>query len=501
MLLVACADPSSEPVESAEPRAAPILPCDVVRVEAVTVPEGMSRPVELTGLLTGLLEWRLASVHGVVPRVGTLPSSPGLQDALLTGARQWTVTVEAFGSDGALSLRGTCCGAEGGCEEVLGEGGTDEHPGPAVDALTAAITQCIGATGSLLDVRGPESTDPYAIVLAGRAAATFYGLLPEPTEEMRGDPRRDVYRRALYIDPTMPLAAWIAGREAHRRGDLTAAEVHLRNARERTPGQLSLVADELATRSLGQSGQASGELIQRLGAGAPSDARFLVVRARTLIKSGAAKDAELLLDRVPPWAVVDPRVAALRVATADALSLPAPVLDQRLAAWADAAPLAQEPVRRRARLAVDQGRLTDALPFADELAKRGASSEARRLSVAIETSLGRFSEAADDALAQGDEPLAAALLARTSQPDRAQLAAAPPAARLAAARALAHGDQKQEAVAMARAAREQWGDHADAWRALADVLRAAGDPGASAALAAAKRLDPDVIRGVWPPEG
>lgn len=474
------------------------MPCTLIHVEAVGVPDGFTRTPELRGLVAGLLEWRLASLDGVIPRVADAPISPGLSDAVLEGASSWTLSVELVGSDADLGLVGTRCDTSGNCVQVSGGGGTHDHPGPAIDALVASLAQSIGLLGNLRTTHGRESEDGYAILIAGRSAATFYGWLPAPEEEARGDNRRDVYRRALYIDPTMPLAAWIAGREAHRRGELETADALLRAARERVPGQLSLVADELAAHLVSRPRHPPTELIQQLAAGAPQDARFLVVRSRAMLASGLAADAEALLLEVPDWALRDPRIAALRVATADALRLAPDVLDTRLTAWAAMDPQAQEPIRRRARLAVDEGRFTDALPFANELATRGAAEEAARLGIAIETALGRFEQAATRAHARGDRQLATSLRARTVVPPT-NLDDASPAALLAVAQAMAEDGRRSEAVELAQAARAAWGDHADAWRALADVLKAARDPGAAEALAAAERLDPAVLRAPWPP--
>lgn len=349
---------------------------------------------ELSGLITALTELHLAGHPSVLPQVEGAPVSPGLAETDLADARQVRLTLRVTGGEDELQLDGECCPEGGDCLSIRATRGTREHPDPMVVEFVEQVAHCLHVEPALEAPVAAQSKDAYAVLIAGRAAATFYGLLEAPPVEKHGDKRADPFRRAVYLDPSMPLAAWMEMREALRRDQASANQIDLRVAVQKYP-QPSLLADELALMlHLGETVGASS-LIDRLDAAGPSDPRFALLIVRALVATGRAAEAEEHLEALPESWADHPPVAELSVASADALHLSADIVDERLQRWAKLDPDHAEPVRRRARLAIADGRFDDALLRVDELAQRGEVAEADALAVSLLAELGRWEEAAE----------------------------------------------------------------------------------------------------------
>ena len=92
----------------------------------------------------------------------------------------------------------------------------------------------------------PISRDPYAILLAGRSAATWYGLIPGVPEETVGDKRRDVITRAVLVDPQLGFSQWINARRSLLRGFPQLARGAFARASLAQPHRVLYRADEAA---------------------------------------------------------------------------------------------------------------------------------------------------------------------------------------------------------------------------------------------------------------
>ncbi|MCK6524318.1 hypothetical protein L6R49_23175 [Myxococcota bacterium] len=407
-------------------REAPLtLPGDslaLVELAPVASPEGYGRAKELAGGLTAAFELALTDLEGVVPRVGALAPSPGVSEAVLVDAERWTLTldaeVERVGPERwGLTLRGTLCRRDGACTFPEAEGDPNQT-GPAVAELMEQIALRLVRRRSSDAARAwaePPSDDPYAVLLAGRAAATLYGQLDPPPPEQVGDKSKDPVTRAALVDPDLALTRWVAGRRAMARGEHSQAQQHFNAAARGRPASAVLLADEaIAWAALGRIDRAAtlwGAVRNLVG----DDQRFLLPQARVALALGQLDEAA---ERLAPLSFGydrDPDLAALRVAIAEAGGA-GEGYDLLLQSWEHAAPDDPEPTRRRLALRVRREDYEDALTLTAELARRGARDESERSQLALSAALGRFDEAATLAEGLGEDLTADRLRAR-AQPE------------------------------------------------------------------------------------
>jgi hypothetical protein len=183
-----------------ELRDAPLrLPGDalaLVELAAVAPPEGYGRAKELAGGLTASFELALTDLEGVVPRVGAMPPSPGVSEAVLVDAERWTLTlvadVERVGPERwGMTIRGTLCRRDGACTFPEAEGDPNQT-GPAVAELMEQIAlRLVRRRGELMFKTGTEVPGAMAAILGERdivASRRGAGLSRDPG---RGAPVRD----------------------------------------------------------------------------------------------------------------------------------------------------------------------------------------------------------------------------------------------------------------------------------------------------------------------
>lgn len=472
----------------------------VVTLEPAVADPALARGAELSGLVTGLLELGLADVDGVIPEVQGVAPSPGLAGAMRQDVERWTLRVHMAEQDGTLVLDGQLCTAGGDCAAVGSRAGSRVEPTPGVAELVETISARMGRgdeAGSQADRLDPQSTDPYAVLLAGRSAATWYGLLPATPESFLGNKRRDPVTRALLVDPDTALGNWVAGRRAMTLGQPDQARARFAQASFARPSSTLLRADEAT--ALAAQGQRAGAWYawKTVLSRRPKDPRFALAAARAALAADEPGDADALLAELgEPWADA-PDLLKLRVLAASALGQGASAdTDALLARWAAADPSDPEPVRQRLLTRAKEGRYEEALTLADELAARGAGAEGTDVRIALENALDQAGDASERAGKAGNAELAALLRARSVRDPGARAAAldglSSPRALATRAQALLEAGQLSDAFSAATAALQ-----ADPWlpEALdvrARALQASGE--AAEAAATHRRLcesDPD----------
>jgi hypothetical protein len=365
----------------AEPEPLPIVE---VRLAPATVPEGVAHRDELRGLLTVLVEMGLADLQGVVPLVDGATIAPGLDDPVWSLSRTWTAALTMFGSD-PLQLNLELCSAPDACTVLRGEGPLAE-PWVAVAQVLDGASRALGRTAALPgapdDWQRPVSKDPYAVLLAGRAAAVLYGILPPPAAEDVGDRREDPIARAVYVDPHSAPAAWVLIRRDAARGQFAAAQDAFERALQARPSSLALLADRAALSALASKPASALDAWLAMSGRTPRDLRFRLPLARAHLRNQQTAEASVVLDRLPDWCQDERAVVEMRVAIIDAAGTVV-AGDALLARWQAAAPDDPEPIRRRIALRVTERQYAAALDLIDELAATGAKEEASRLEMTL----------------------------------------------------------------------------------------------------------------------
>jgi hypothetical protein len=456
---------------------------------------------EVAGLATVLIELGLAELGDTTAHVVTAPPPPGQQQTLSADAARWTAAVALVGPPTLLGVELTLCDPSGRCATQRATGSRDEVVAPVAELLGWAAN-LLGRPPSPEQVatwQSPVSNDPYAVLVCGRAAATYYGILPPTPPERVGDRAADPIQKAVYLDPAMGLAQWVLGRREAQRGAWGPARVAFTGATLSRPHSAPMLADEADAGA--RAGRPEGALLTwtTLDTSWPGDPRWQLPLARTALAAGQPAVADRVLQGLDGRFLDEPAVVELAVRVADALG-PDDDYDRLLARWADAAPDEPEPVRRRITLRIRANRLDEAWGLLPELAARGAVEESARLQMAVGVGTGRWAEAAVAADGIGAHAVAqritaaGALAAQPSGVPPALDALTDPLARVVAGtRRLALGDAAG-ALANADAALTDRPWMPEALGLRADALDRLGRP-AEAADARARRDDAE------PPSG
>ncbi len=450
---------------------------------------------ETAGLATLLVEVGLSELAGVVVEVPDRPASPGV--GALVGAtelQRWTGRLRIGVDPKALDLELELCTPDGARCRATSATGTREAPERALPTLLAFASEVVGrapAAGAQSQWSIPVSADPYAVLVCGRAAATWYGMLPAVPEEKEGESYDNV-AKAVRIDPSMGLAQWLLARRFAQRGRWDRASMHFTAAREGRAYQPVFLADQAtALRNEGKA-VAAADTFDGLQELAPRDARFGLARARALLGARRLDDARVAIDALYADWPRDAGVAEARVTLADARGEQA-TTDELLAHWADTDRTAVEPVRRQVQIRIRAGRFPEAWDMLPELRRRGAHPLADGFEVPLGVALGRWNDAAMAAERLGEPSTAARIRARRdleARPDHVTEGLltwdASPEARVVLARgALAAGDVAQAAELLDDALRDAPWD-VDVLTLAVDVATARG--GAAAAQRHAERL-------------
>ncbi|MCB9665936.1 MAG: hypothetical protein H6732_17655 [Alphaproteobacteria bacterium] len=452
-------------------------------------------PAELVGQVTLQVELALAELEGVVPRVAGQELRPGLRDAVVPGAPPWVVTLGLEARDTRLSVRAELCDPQATCWTQEVEALQAAPEGPLV-SLAGWVGAHLGrpATAGMGDLAQRGTTDPYAALIGGRSAATWLGLLPGPSPEAEGDPRRDPIARAVHLDPRLTVG-WVALERSRR--DSLQREPAARTVRAHWPRSVVALADHAAELAAAGEVEQASAAWQEVGRRARGDPRFVVPRMRVALaveEPARARTARAELDGA--W-VDAPGLAEAEVALAEALGT---VSEAQLERWARLDTVDPEPVRRRVDLLARQGRAAEALELLPQLAARGRREQAARLTVGLASSLGRWEVAAAAARELGADEAASRLSAAGGDAADLQLlqGSEAPEARLVQAARLARRSRPAEAreVLAELLVNEPWWPEALAL--AAEVSEALGDH--AAAAEARKQLafaDPTFPGAAW----
>ncbi len=362
---------------------------------------------EVTGLATALVETGLSELPDVSATVTGVPTAPGLSRPLRTGTQQWTARLAMGDDPDLLRFQLELCDKPGRCLAQQATGSRDRVVEP--------ITDLLGWAGEVLghpptDAQravwaAPISADPYAVLVCGRSAATWYGILPAVALERVGDRNADPIAKAVWLDPAMGLAQWILGRREAARGEWGSARVAFTSATLGRPGSTAFLADEAAALAASGRGEAATVAWRSIQEAGPLDPRYQLPLALSAAESGQAAIAARVVTALDPRFLDEPAVVELSVRIADATG-PDENYDLLLERWANAYPQEPEPVRRRIALRVRAGQLEEAWALLPELAQRGAAPEAARGRMAIGVGTERFDEAAAAAEELGETEVA-----------------------------------------------------------------------------------------------
>ena len=500
---LSCGRPEvSEPSDSDLALIEAELPLVQVHLSRPSVWPGVRQPDELAGLYLALVESGLVELPGVTAVVDGVDPSPGVASAVSTGGEHWRALLALVPDGEGVRYGLLLCDPQNNClnHESYGD---RQRPWSATAELLAEVADALGrpATPAVMDGWArPQSADGYAVLVAGRSAAVFYGIRPPVSPEDYGDNRRDPVERAVFLDPSMPIAWWTHGRRDWINGDARAAREAFTRARIARPESVLWQADEAA--ALGMQGRweeswAAWEPIQERS---PDDPRFAVARASSALKAEKVQQALAILDALPPAAQTETAVAEMRVAIAEVTGQSSNY-DELLARWQEAAPADPEPVRRRIAVRIDEGRWAEGLELTDELSRRGAQVESHQLAMSLALGSGELDRAGQEAAALHSTVLEDKIRFRTiAEGDPSALTAefdpsADPYASLVYAEArLASGDATG-ALQMATAVLQdrQWCP--EAWDVVARAQRAQGKEGEAVAAERQRDwADPDFAR-------
>ncbi len=389
--------------------AAPVELTEVRLPMAVLVGGKITREPEFRGLITAALELGLADIPGVMALVPGDGTPMAYRGGRPPPSRQVDAVVSVRGlSEGAFSLELELCVAGGECSSTTAEA-TTEAPWPAVGAVLAGAALGLGVEvpePTLAAWNQPGSKDSYSEMMTGRAAASFYGILPPSLSP--GDRRLDPVVRAVFLDPGQPLAQWMRARwEVASAPDGGKAGEALAKAQMQRPTSPLLAADQAAMLSLTGHPAEALSAWETLVASAPDDPRWWLPLARARLAAGRAEEAHAALEALPVSYAWDPAVAALRVAAAEAVGK-AEILDPLLARWQAVDSANPEPVRRRIEARVRAAAYAEAQQLIGVLRDRVPGPATDALEVALLVALGRF----DDAAALAPPELAVRIRAR-----------------------------------------------------------------------------------------
>ncbi len=493
LLGVGCA-PAPEPEPAPPPPAEAVAPILVV-LAAPQVDPSLRWGPELGGTLVAHLEAGLADLPGVVPEVAGSPRMPGLDGPLWPDAALVTVAPTVGPSPLGVAFRLEVCPDGRPCSTHVASA-PREDPAPALAALLGEAAVALDRPppgGARAAWARPPSADAYATLLEGRAAAVYYGFLPTPDAPV-DDVRRDPIRRAVLVDPKMPIASWILGRRELDGGRPKLAVAALDRAAAARPGSVALLAAAAAAADRTARARAAAERWDEVAERAPGDVRFVLPRFESALARADVDAAASVLDGLPArYRDAGPAVAA-QVALREARG--EPVDEALLRRWQAASPIDPEPVRRRIAALVQAGRYEDALGLLPDLERRGAS--AAELRVALLVAVGRPTEAADAADAGGQPAVAREIRAAAAvdPAQRAALLAELPRPLPRAEALIASGEPDAALLALTDPALRPHDPRV--WRARAQALRALGrDDEADRAEERANDADPlGVVRGL-----
>lgn len=370
---------------------------------------------EIAGLVVALYETGLTDLAGVVAHYDRYGPPPGVDRWLTAQSKHWTARFSFAYDRDTVQIVLRLCPANGPCKGASSSGPREAPEGAITEILvwTAGQMNTLVPAGMVEAWSKPLSPDRYAVLVLGRAAASWYGMVDPVDPEERGIPGKDPLTRVALIDPSLSLAHYMLGRRALDIGRPVVAAHAFERARKSTPDRFVYEVAGAAAASASAAWSDARKLWDDLDARWPDDSRFVVARLEAYLSTGMAREAQALIDELPDRFDNDPEVARLRVGIAEKLG-PGPDYEQLVAAWEAAAAYDPEPVRRHIALRLRDGRLEEAFELLAKLEARGAATEAKQMMIALGAGIGRFDEAAKQAALVGSDSLAERLRLRAA---------------------------------------------------------------------------------------
>lgn len=399
-----------------KPSAEDVFPAAVdVRIEPIEEFGGHRYEHEVAGLVVALYETGLTDLAGVVPHYDRHGPPPGIDRWLTAESKHWTARFSFAYDRDTLQVVLRLCPASGPCKGASSTGPRESPEGAITELLVWSAGQIDKPVpaGMVEAWSKPLSSDRYAVLVLGRAAASWYGMIDPVDPEERGNPGKDPLTRVVLIDPSLSMAHYILGRRALDIGRDGVAAHSFERALQGTPDRfVYAVARAAAVAASGQAAEARKQW-DDIDARWPDDSRFVIARLEAYLASDLAAEAQALITELPDRFDRDPEIARLRVGVADKLG-PGPDYEQLIAAWEAAAEYDPEPVRRHIALRLRDGRFEEAFELLAMLEARGAATEAKQMMIALGAGIGRFDEAAKQAALVGSDALAERLRLRAA---------------------------------------------------------------------------------------
>jgi tetratricopeptide (TPR) repeat protein len=386
----------------------------VVTMTPPASPGAFKYQTEAIAVYTLLVEVGLMELQGVIVVTNNRPVSPGLSHPIgETEAPQWTASMK-FGDDpDKFEVEFELCTNHGKRCRSTSATGNIANPELAVSQLlefAQGVLQREPAAGAVGQWKMPVSQDPYAVLICGRSAAAWYGMIDVPPEHEL-DKQKDPVMRAVFLDPSMALAQWLLGRRYALRGVWDKAMPAFTAAREGRPLMPVFLGDEAVVLEAQRRELAAAEAWESLLEAVPNDPRFLLARVETELHAGRLDQARDQLAVLSDAWNEDSRVAAARVELADKSGEEQGV-DDLLAHWAATDPTASEPVRRRIQLRIRQGAYQDAWDMLPTLRERHAVDIADNYEIPLGVALQKWDVAAAAAERVGSPEVATRIRAR-----------------------------------------------------------------------------------------
>ena len=338
---------------------------------------------EHTGRLLLALDANLASLPGVVPRIGPAPRPPSLKDLPASMTATWVGALRTSGTASAWTVSLSVCPEDDACF-YLEDTGTSDDAERLASTLATNVASFLQRSPQAWDTE-PPSRDDYASLIAGRAAASFYGLTPALEAEAIGIARRDPIVRAVLIDPLMARSQWLLGRHWLNHNNPAAAARSFARA-----GSIAVAPQDRAV-ALAADGKWQTALTawsQTL-----AEPRFAIAAAAVAVHLQDDASTDAWLELVPAGTTDDPELLRLLADRAgDGVS------EEVLIRWAEAAPADPVPVRRHVHWLARYRDYATARERVTELAERGGS-DAAGLALALDAELGLDTPSVPETLA------------------------------------------------------------------------------------------------------
>ncbi|MFN2378394.1 MAG: hypothetical protein ABR538_17830, partial [Candidatus Binatia bacterium] len=231
--------PTQNPLDEAwTPSEEDVFPAATdVRIEPIEEFGGHRYGHEVAGLVVALYETGLTDLSGVVPHYGQHGPPPGVDRWLTGGSRHWTAKFSFAYDRDTLQIVLRLCPEGRACKGASATGPRESPEGAITELLVWSAGQMNTPVpaGMVEAWSKPLSSDRYAVLVLGRAAASWYGMIDPVDPAERGIPDKDPLTRVVLIDPSLSMAHYILARRALDIGRQPAAAIAFERARKSTP--------------------------------------------------------------------------------------------------------------------------------------------------------------------------------------------------------------------------------------------------------------------------